>query len=88
MYLYLHGRRERAERVVSSRLYRSLRPHCRLYSFSKWRDLLCRPGSCTGHFTLTASYTLSQNGVTCCADQAAVPVTSPSLPAILFLKMA
>ena len=50
---------------------------------------VCRPaGGCTGHFVPTAGYTLSQNGVTCCADQAAVPVTSPSLPAILFLKMA
>ena len=54
----------KAARVASSRLYRSLRPHCRLYSFSKWRDLLCRPGSCTGHFALAAGYTLSQNDVT------------------------
>ena len=40
----------------------SLGPHCRLYSFSKWRDLLCRPGGCTGHFALAASYTLSLGG--------------------------
>ena len=26
---------------MSSRLYRSLRPRCRLYPFSKWRDLGC-----------------------------------------------
>ena len=82
------GGGEAAGRLVSSRLYRSLGPHCRLYTFSKWRDLLCRPGSCTGHFVPTASYKLSQNGGTWVCRPADCTGHSPSLPPLHFLKMA
>ena len=33
------GKEQRGSCRAGSGLYRSLHPHCRLYSFSKWRDL-------------------------------------------------